>query len=129
MKTKYVYWIATGLLALIYIAGGIMYLTNLDWVRGAFAALGYPSYLVPFLAVAKLGAAVTILWRFSVALSDLAYAAMLFHLLLAVSAHVAAADMGFGPAVVGLIALAVSFATQNAARKSGSPYGPIGKIV
>lgn len=127
MKIRHVYWIATGLLALIYLSGGIMYLTNLDWVRGAFAALGYPGYLVPFLAVAKIAAAVTVLWRYSVALSDLAYAGMLFHLLLAASAHLAAGDMGFGPAVVGLIALGVSFTTQNAARMPASPHAPVPK--
>jgi DoxX-like family len=125
MKIRYVYWIATGLLALIYLAGGIMYLTKLDWVRGAFATLGYPGYLVPLLAVAKIAGAVTILWRYSVALSDLAYAGMFFHLLLAASAHLAAGDMGFVPAIVGLIALGVSFATQNAARKTASPYARV----
>ncbi|WP_025393626.1 hypothetical protein [Rhizobium leguminosarum] len=44
-------------------------------------------------------------------------------LLLALSAHLAAADYaGAPPAVVGLAALAVSFLTRNAARAKGSPY-------
>lgn len=123
MKTKYLYWGATGLLSLMYLAGATMYFSDISGVQKVFGTLGYPAYLVPILAVVKLSAAVTILWRFSVALSDLAYAGMFFHLLLAVSAHINAGDNGFAPALVGLVALLVSFFTQNSARKAPSPYG------
>lgn len=123
MTTKWLYWGATGLLSLMYVAGGVMYLTDIPGVQKIFGTLGYPAYLVPILAVAKLAAVVTILTRFSVALSDLAYAGMFFHLLLALSAHLNAGDIGFAPALVGLTALLASFFTQNSARKSLSPYG------
>jgi DoxX-like family len=122
MKMKWVYWGATGLLALMYLAGAAMYLSNISGVQQIFGTLGYPAYLVPILAVAKLAGAVVILWRFSVALSDLAYAAMFFHLLLALSAHINMGDGGFVPAIVGLIALLASFFTQNHARAKPSPY-------
>lgn len=121
MKLKWIYWIATSLLALIYLAGGAYYLSDIAGVQRIFPTLGYPPYLVPILAVLKPLAAVTILWRFNVALSDLAYAGMFYHLLLAISAHLNAGDYGFGPALVGLVALLVSFATQNAARRKPSP--------
>jgi hypothetical protein len=123
MRMKWLYWGATGILALMYLAGGAMYLSDIAGIQQAFGAFGYPAYLVPILAVAKLAAAVTILWRFNVALSDLAYAGMFFHLLLAFSAHINAGDGGFVPAVVGLVALLVSFFTQNDARAVPSPYG------
>ncbi|MBB4188540.1 hypothetical protein GGE07_005219 [Sinorhizobium terangae] len=123
MKLKWIYWTATALLALMYLAGGAYYLSDMAGVQRVFPTLGYPPYLVPILAVLKPLAAVMILWRFSVTLSDLAYAGMFFHLLLAVSAHVNAGDYGFGPALVALVALLVSFATQNAARRKQSPYG------
>jgi hypothetical protein len=122
---KETYWIATGLLAFLYLAGGAYYLSDMAGVQRIFSTLGFPPYLVPILAVLKPTAAVVILWRFSVALSDLAYAAMFFHLLLAVSAHLNAGDYGFGPALVGLVALMVSFLTQNAARRTRSPYLPL----
>lgn len=122
MKLKWVYWISTGLLTAIYLAGGAMYLSNISGVQHAFGGLGYPAYLVPILAVLKPAAAVVILWRFSVALSDLAYAAMFFHLLLAISAHLNVGDNGFAPASVGVVALVVSFLTQNAVRRKPSPY-------
>lgn len=122
MKIKYLYWAATALLAAMYVAGGLMYLTKTSMVQQMWGTLGYPAYLVPILGVVKLAGAITILWRFSVALSDLAYAGMFFHLLLALSAHLNAGDGGFVPAVIGLVLVIVSFFTQNSARRVPSPY-------
>lgn len=122
MSKKRVYWISTGLLAAIYLAGGAYYISDIAGVQKVIVAYGYPAYLVPILAVLKPAAAIVILWRFSVALSDLAYAAMFFHLLLAISAHIHAGDNGFGPALLGLAALIVSFLFQNTARRRKSPY-------
>lgn len=122
MAKKWAYWISTGLLAAIYLAGGAYYISDIAGVQKIIVALGYPAYLVPILAVLKPAGAIVILWRFSVALSDLAYAAMFFHLLLAISAHIHAGDHGFGPALLGLAALIVSFSLQNATRRKKSPY-------
>ena len=121
--SKWIYWPSTVLLALMYLAGATMYLSNISGVQQVFGTLGYPAYLVPIVGVIKLCGAITILWRFSVALSDLAHAGMFYHLLLALSAHINAADGGFVPAAVGLVLLVVSFFSQNAARKRPSPYG------
>jgi len=122
MARKYAYWISTALLCLLYLASVTMYLTMGEKVHQSIVALGYPAYLRQILIVVKVLGVVAILSRRSVALSDLAYAGMFFHLLLALSAHVHAGDGGFAPALVGLIALTVSFYTQNAARKKQSPY-------
>lgn len=122
MKQRYAYWIATALLCLLYLGSATMYTVKADFARQAFTALGYPAYLVSILPVVKVLGVVAVLSRRSIFLSDLAYAGMFFHLLLALSAHLNAHDGGFVPAVVGLIALVVSFATQNAARKTPSPY-------
>jgi len=118
MTKKYAYWVSTTLLALFYLAGATYYFSDLDGVRKAFSALGYPTYLVPFV---KLLGAMAVVSRFSVALSDLAYAGMLYHLLLAVSAHLNASGSPV-PALVGLVLLFVSFSTQNSARAKKSPY-------
>ncbi|WP_222336292.1 hypothetical protein [Rhizobium leguminosarum] len=78
---------------------------------------------MPLLIIVKLLGVAAILSRVNIPLSDLAYSGMFFHLLLALSAHLAAADYaGAPPAVVALIALAVSFLTQNAARAKDSSY-------
>lgn len=119
---RIVYWGATGLLALIYLGGGVFYLTSVAAVAELYGTLGYPAYLIIPLALAKLAGAVAILVRRPVWLSDLAYAGMFFHLILAVSAHVAAADGGFLPATVALLLLLASFFTQNAVRTGDSPY-------
>ena len=126
MNPKWIYWITTSVLALMYVAGGVMYLSNIAMVQALFLNFGYPAYLVPFLAVIKLSAAATILSRFSVALSDLAYAGMFFHLVLAAGAHIGVADWaGLPPSLVGLVLLVTSFFTQNRARRRSSPYGSL----
>lgn len=123
MTKKRIYWVSTVLLALIYIGGGVFYLTDIAGVQAIWGQLGYPGYLVPIMAIVKLAAALVILWRPFVALVDFTYAGMFFHLLLAVSAHVAAGDGQFLPALVGVVLVVASFLTQNAARAKPSPYG------
>lgn len=121
---KYAYWISTALLCLLYLASATMYALKGDFVRHELGALGYPAYLRDVLMVVKVLGVAAVLSRRSVALSDLAYAGMFYHLLLALSAHLNAGDGGFPPAVVGLIALVISFFTQNYARAKKSPYPP-----
>lgn len=123
---KIVYWIATGLVVLVYLGGATFYITAHDMVAGMYEGLlNYPTYIIWPLAILKIVAAVVILWRPSTFLSDFAYAAMFCHLLLAASAHFAAGDPGWPPAIVAWIALIVSFLTQNRVRAKKSPYGGI----
>jgi hypothetical protein len=121
-KEKWAYWISTGLLCAMYLAAAGFYLTQGPMVASMYGALGYPTYLIGILIVAKILGPAAVLSRVSVPLSDLAYAGMFYHLLLAISAHLNAGDMGFPPALGMLICLIVSFFTQNAARKGASPY-------
>jgi hypothetical protein len=125
MFEHYAYWISTALLCLLYIASAVTYVTKRDWVRHALTELGYPSYLVPILTSVKIMAVAAVLSRISVALSDLAYAGMFYHLLLSASAHINARKPGGAlPAAAGLLLLIASFMTQNAAREVPSPYAP-----
>jgi len=122
---NYIYWISTSLLSLLYLTSAVMYIAKRNWVRQALGDLGYPAYLVSILAVVKLLAVAVILSRIHVALSDLAYAGMLFHLTLAAGAHVGVRKPKEAlPAFIGLVLLSVSFLTQNAARDSSSPHAP-----
>ncbi|HLQ20180.1 MAG TPA: hypothetical protein VK146_14495 [Tabrizicola sp.] len=123
-KTALLYWASTLLLSLIYLAAAGFYLTNLKLVQDGFIAFGFLAYLVPLLIVAKVAAPAAILSRVSVRLSDLAYAGMFYHLLLALSAHLNAGDGGYLPALIALSLLLASFLTQNAARKTPSPNAP-----
>lgn len=123
MSEIYAYWISTGLVCLIYISSAILYVVKFGWVRETIVGLGYPGYLRPVLVAAKILAVAAILSRVNVALSDLAYAGMLFHLLLSALAHIGVRKPKDAlPAVVGLALLAASFATQNTAREAPSPY-------
>jgi hypothetical protein len=121
-KIKIVYWIATGLLCLGYLAGAALYTFNHDMVAQMFPQLGFPVYLTYVLPVVKVLAPLAILSRYSLALSDLAYAGIFYHLLLAFSAHVTSGVPGWQPSLIMFILLVVSFFTQNGARKSQSPY-------
>ncbi|GLQ87210.1 DoxX family protein [Dyella flagellata] len=129
MAATYAYWIATALLSLLYLTSATMYIAKREWVRQNLAGLGYPGYLVPVLIAVKIFAVVAILSRISVPLSDLAYAGIFYHLLLALLAHLGVRKPSEAiPAVVGLVLLTVSFATQNVARATPSPYEVIAAI-
>ena len=130
MNLKFAYWTSTGLLCAVYLASTTMYVSDLAGVQATFGLLGYPGYLVVLLIVAKLAAVLAILSRRSVALSDLAYAGMFFHLILAASAHLGAGDplLAAAPAGVAVLLLLVSFLTQNAGRAKPSPYGSVAAI-
>jgi DoxX-like family len=121
---KTTYWLSTGALCLIYASGAVVYLTQRPLVEDGFAHFGFPAYLINLLVLAKIAAPLAILSRLSVGLSDLAYSGMFFHLLLAVSAHLNAGDGGYVPAMLALALLALSFLTQNFARRVPSPNVP-----
>jgi hypothetical protein len=121
---KIVYWVSTGLLCLLYGAAAVAYIVQRPMVEEGFRYFGYPAYLVTVLIVAKIAAPLAILTRVSVQLSDLAYAGMFFHLLLAISAHLNAGDGAFFPPLVTLVLVIVSFLSQNAGRKVASPNVP-----
>ena len=124
MVSIYTYWVSTGLLCLLYLTSAFMYVTKGEWVRKVLAELGYPAYLVPFMIGVKVLGPLAILSRFSVAVSDLAYAGIFYHLLLSGLAYVGVRKpSGALPAAIGLAMLAASFVTQNAARAIPSPYG------
>lgn len=126
MTQNYAYWISTTLLSLLYLASATMYIMKREWVRQALADLGYPAYLVPVLTVVKILGTAAILSRVSVPLSDLAYAGMLYHLLLSGLAHIGVRKLRDAlPAAVGLALLTISFLTQNLARDIPSPYAPV----
>lgn len=123
MAEIYIYWISTALLSLLYLSSATIYVTKATWIRQVIGELGYPAYLVPAMTVVKILGPVAILSRFSVALSDLAYAGIFYHLLLSGLAHLGVRKPGGAlPAAVGLALLIASFLTQNAARTFPSPY-------
>lgn len=116
-KGKIFYWGSTALLCLIYAGGAAMYLAQRPMVEEGFAYLGYPAYLVSLLIVVKIAGPLAILTRVWVRLSDLAYAGMFYHLILAFAAQLSIGGMGFVSALAGMAVLIASFLSQNLARK------------
>ncbi|CAM3970243.1 DoxX family protein [Rahnella bruchi] len=121
-----IYWISTALLALLYVTSATLYVVKAGWVRQTLADFGYPVYLHPLLIVLKVLAVIAIVSRYSIFLSDLAYAGIFYHLLLSALAHLGVKKpAGALPALVGLVLFAASFATQNSVREIPSPYPQI----
>lgn len=78
MKTnKVIYWISTGLLSLLMLMSGGMYIFNNEMAREAITNLGYPAYVIYPLAIAKILGVVAILTRKSKVLLEWAYAGLL----------------------------------------------------
>lgn len=113
-------------MSLLYLSSAVLYLSKPAFVRQAQGDLGYhAAHLVPFMVVVKILAPAAILSRVSLPLSDLAYAGIFYHLLLSGMAHLGVRKpRGAIPAIIGLVLLTASFATQNTAREGASPYAP-----
>ncbi len=104
-----IYYIATGLITLLMLFSASMYFIMHDMVVATFEFLGYPSYLIYPLAIAKLLGLVAIWTNKSKMLKEWAYAGFVFDLILGGAAHIAAEDGGFMAAVVGLVLIFTSY--------------------
>ncbi len=107
-RDKTIYWIATGLLVALMMMNVVVYVVMNDMVTETFAGLGFPTYIVYPLALAKLLGVVAILTKRSKLLKEWAYAGFFFNFLLASSAHFVAGDGGFVAPIVALVLLLVS---------------------
>lgn len=91
-KTKIMYWIFTALLVVLMGFGSIPDLMYSPDAVALFDHLGYPTYLLPFLAVAKLlGTAVILIPGFP-RIKEWAYAGLTFDLVGATYSSIAVGD-------------------------------------
>ena len=89
MKTlKIIYWISTGIIALMMTFAAYSYMTN-DQVKQAFVFLGFPAYFRVELAVAKLVGAVVLAIPFKSRLKEWVYAGFTIVFISALIAHIA----------------------------------------
>ncbi len=86
------YWIATGVVCLVFTGGGIANLFHADTQREIMEKLGYPAYLMTLLGVAKLLAVLAILAPGRKMLKEWAYAGLTFDLIGASFSHASAGD-------------------------------------
>jgi len=108
MTDKIIYWATTGLVCLLMLFSATMYFLNNEMVAETFQRLGYPTYVIYPLAIAKILAVVAILTKKSAVLKEWAYAGLFFDFVLAFSAHLAVSDGEHMAAGVAMVLLIVS---------------------
>ena len=121
-RDRTLFWVFTGLLAVLMVGSAGRALFDYRWAQESFVHLGYPTYIIYPLEVAKLLGVTAIVSNRSPFLKHLAYAGFFYHLLLALSAHVAAGD---GPEMMiasasGLVFLAGSYRFDRRQVSSGA---------
>ncbi|MDQ2180033.1 DoxX family protein [Marinifilum sp. D714] len=107
-RNKIIYWIATGLLTALMLMSASMYFMNYEMVSATFLKLGFPTFVIYPLAIAKLLGLIAILSKQSKLLKEWAYAGFFFDFVLAFFAHIIAQDGEFAPALVAIILLVIS---------------------
>ncbi len=112
-KEKIIYWIATGLLSALMLFSASMYFLQYDMVSETFTKLGFPTYIIYPLAIAKILGLVAIWTRKSQMLKEWAYAGFFFDFLLAASAHINIGDGEHWAALVAMVLLFVSYYFQK----------------
>ena len=106
--TKVIYWVSTLIMCATFAFSAGMYFTQYDMVKGFFEVLGYPTYIIYPLAIAKVLGIIAILSRQSKMLKEWAYAGFFFDAVLAATAHINANDGGENGALVAIVAIVIS---------------------
>ena len=114
-----IYRIATGLISLLMAFSATMYFVQNEIVRETFLNLGFPTFIIYPLAIAKILGLIAIWSNKSKMLKEWAYAGFTFDLLLATGSHLVAQDGAAAPAFFGLILLGTSYFYH---RKLFKPY-------
>ena len=113
-RNKILYYGSTGLLTLIMGGSALMYFFNHEEVIGVFTSLGFPTYLIYPLAIAKILGLIAVWTRKSRLLMEWAYAGFFFDTLIAGSAHMVAGDDSQYPALVALLLVFISHRSGKA---------------
>ncbi len=108
-KKNLPYLISTALLTLMMLGSAGMYFAKYDEVSMVFNRLGYPTYVIYPLAVAKLLGLVAIWSKKSSTLRGLAYAGFFYDFVLAASGHIVAKDGEYFGALMAMVLLGVSY--------------------
>ena len=111
---KWIFWITTALLSIMMLLSAGMYIFNYGEVSQVFVDLGFPTFIIYPLAVAKL-LGVVAFWAFNRRpIQEWAYAGFFFDFVLALGAHLAVNDGEFGGALVALVLLFASYFNRPA---------------
>ena len=121
------YWVLTGLLAAIMLSASVPDVLRVPLAVGVFMHLGYPSYLLPFIGVAKLLGVLALVAPELPRLKEWAYAGLTFDLIGALYSHLSVGDPlgAWFPAAIALLLVRGSYALHrrlSGASRDASPW-------
>ena len=117
-KKRIIYWITTGLIALVMTASGVPALLHGPAAVQAFAHLGYPAYFAYLLGTAKVLGVCVLLAPGWVIVKEWAYAGFGITLISACVSHFASGDgLASLDPLVFLALLTASYLTRSAGRR------------
>ena len=96
------YWILTLLMCGLFLFSAQMYFFNTEMVEGFFKELGFPTWVVIPLAIAKVLGVAAVLTNINTVLKEWAYAGFFFDVILATAAHYMAGHGLIGPSFFGI---------------------------
>jgi uncharacterized membrane protein YphA (DoxX/SURF4 family) len=92
MNMKIAYWIVTVLMAILMLIASIPDILKVPEAVEIFTHLGYPTYLLPFIGIAKILGVIAVLYPGFPRLKEWAYAGLVFDLIGAFYSHVSVGD-------------------------------------
>jgi len=116
MVKKILFWVSTSMLTLIMFFSVYNYFFNHQAIVDFFENMGYPTYLIYPLAVAKILGLIAVWGNFSKWLKEWAYAGFFFNTLLAFFAHYMVSDGEHMGAVIAFIVVLISYFTGKQVR-------------
>lgn len=117
MKLKKIaFWLSTGLLTAFMLFSVYNYFFNHEAIAGFFESMGYPTYIIYPLGIAKLLGLVAIWGNFSKWLKEWAYAGFSFNFTLAFFAHYMISDGSHWGAAMALVFVLTSYFTGKQVR-------------
>ena len=108
-RNRIIHLAATGLLTLMMLGSAGMYFFNHSMVSEVFTNLGFPTYIIYPLAIAKILGLIAIWTKKSQTLKEWAYAGFFFDFILAISGHIMVNDGEYAGASIALVVLLVSY--------------------
>lgn len=115
-STKILYYSATAVLTAIMCFSVFNYFFNHEVIVGFFENMGYPTYLIYPLAIAKILGLIAIWGNFSKWLKEWAYAGFFYDVVLAFFAHYMMSDGQHMFAVIAFCAVIISYFTGKQVR-------------
>ena len=108
-KDRIIYWIFTGLISAWMVLQGVMFTFMSSQIEPLLTGLGLPLSIIIPLGIAKLLAVISILWKKSNLLKQLAYLGLFIDFAAAIISHIRVDDGQWPGASVALLLLVISF--------------------